>query len=116
MNEALLMKWWWRYGTEKESLWRKVIKSKYKMGDGGWTPKMEFHRKVSNIWKDIMMIEYRKPQIHATYAENAKIQVGNGNSILFWKDTWLGNISLSLKFPTLFNVVASKRNAWVMFW
>lgn len=34
MNEALLMKWWWRYGTEKESLWRKVIKSKNKMGDG----------------------------------------------------------------------------------
>lgn len=35
MNEALLMKWWWRYGTEKESLWRKVIKSKYKMGGMG---------------------------------------------------------------------------------
>ncbi|KAI8528943.1 hypothetical protein RHMOL_Rhmol12G0187200 [Rhododendron molle] len=29
-------------------------------------------------------------------------------SILFWKDTWLGNTSLSLKFPTLFNVVCFK--------
>ncbi|KAK8713145.1 hypothetical protein V6N13_148368 [Hibiscus sabdariffa] len=28
-NRALLNKWLWRYGTESESLWRKVISTKY---------------------------------------------------------------------------------------
>ena len=29
MNAALLYKWWWRFGTEKQSLWYKVVTVKY---------------------------------------------------------------------------------------
>lgn len=33
-NLALLEKWLWRFGKEKEALWRRVIVSKY--GEGEW--------------------------------------------------------------------------------
>lgn len=38
MNEALLIKWWRRFGVEKDALWRNVIKSKYKMKESCWVP------------------------------------------------------------------------------
>lgn len=29
MNKALLSKWWWRFSTEKNNLWRIIVKEKY---------------------------------------------------------------------------------------
>lgn len=34
MNEALSLKWWWRFGTEKEALWRRLLNSKYHIDFG----------------------------------------------------------------------------------
>ena len=39
-NEALLGKWLWRFGTEREALWRKVVMAKYGSMDGGWMSKV----------------------------------------------------------------------------
>uniref|UniRef100_A0A2N9F693 Uncharacterized protein n=1 Tax=Fagus sylvatica TaxID=28930 RepID=A0A2N9F693_FAGSY len=36
-NQALLGKWLWRFGTEQDALWQKVIISKYDSMQGGWT-------------------------------------------------------------------------------
>ena len=33
-NKAMLAKWMWRFGIEEDSLWRKVICSKYKVQEG----------------------------------------------------------------------------------
>ena len=35
-NQALLGKWFWRYGHEITHLWRRVIAMKYGEGKGGW--------------------------------------------------------------------------------
>ena len=35
-NGALLGKWLWRYGHEREALWRRVIHCKYGSEVGGW--------------------------------------------------------------------------------
>ena len=35
-NEALLEKWLWRFGMDKDALWRQVIEVKYGCGWGGW--------------------------------------------------------------------------------
>lgn len=37
-NVALLAKWWWRFGEEKEVLWRRVIVYKYGESEWGWVP------------------------------------------------------------------------------
>ena len=39
-NWALLAKWWWRFGEEKEALWRRLIASKYGKDKWGWWPKL----------------------------------------------------------------------------
>ena len=36
MNKALLCKWSWRFANERNSLWRKVICSKFGETNGGW--------------------------------------------------------------------------------
>uniref|UniRef100_A0A2N9J5R7 Reverse transcriptase domain-containing protein n=1 Tax=Fagus sylvatica TaxID=28930 RepID=A0A2N9J5R7_FAGSY len=36
-NKALLGKWLWRFGNEREALWRQVIVAKYGISHGGWT-------------------------------------------------------------------------------
>lgn len=30
INDFMLAKWWWRYGVEDNSLWKKIIISKYR--------------------------------------------------------------------------------------
>ena len=37
-GEALLGKWLWRYMNDKDSLWRRVIRSKYGDNGLGWYP------------------------------------------------------------------------------
>ena len=36
MNKALLSKWCWLFANERNSLWTKVICSKFGEGTGGW--------------------------------------------------------------------------------
>lgn len=36
LNRALLIKWMWRFGIERESLWRKVVAGKYGGALNGW--------------------------------------------------------------------------------
>ena len=39
-NQALLGKWLWRFGIEKDALWRQVIESKYGSLWGGWRSRL----------------------------------------------------------------------------
>ncbi|GFZ02650.1 hypothetical protein Acr_15g0012580 [Actinidia rufa] len=80
LNEALLLKWWWRFGMDKSSLWRKVLNAKYSM--------------------ELAMFE--------AFIENAKLRVGDGSTIKFWKDIWLGNLPLQSQFPTLYRITINK--------
>ena len=83
MNESLLLKWWWRFGMDKSSLWRKVLNAKYNMDGRDWIPKMELNRKVSTVWRDIMQIHTRQPLLFDIFMENAKLRVGDGSTIKF---------------------------------
>ncbi|RVW59508.1 hypothetical protein CK203_115574 [Vitis vinifera] len=35
-NKALLCKWCWRFASEGDSLWKKIIKGKFGEEEGGW--------------------------------------------------------------------------------
>ena len=39
-NQALLGKWLWRFGQEGIHLWRRVIATKYREGQGRWNTKV----------------------------------------------------------------------------
>ena len=52
-NEALLGKWLWRFGIEKDALWRQVIEMKYGSVWGGWCTKSMNGLYGVGLWKNI---------------------------------------------------------------
>ena len=79
MNKALLGKWNWRFATEREVLWKKVISHKHGVEEGGWCTRAERGRHGVGLWKAI-----RKEWL-GMYSSLA-FRVGNGRRVRFWKD------------------------------
>ena len=52
-NKALLGKWLWRYGLEREALWRSVVDAKYGSLWGGWSSKSGKGPYRVSVWKFI---------------------------------------------------------------
>ena len=54
-NEALLGKRLWRFGIEKDALWRQVIEMKYGcvLGGGGWCTRSVNGPYDVGLWKNI---------------------------------------------------------------
>ena len=55
-NYALLDKWLWRYRTERNALWRKVIEAKYGDGRGGWCTKPVTGTYGVSVWRHIGVV------------------------------------------------------------
>ena len=107
-NNALLAKWWWRYATEENSLWRKVIEARYGQGAQNWIPNIRNRRKMSNIWREVIKVgEDPKVKKFVGY-EGCRWVVGNGNSILFWYDRWSSDRALHEVFPRLFRLAINQ--------
>ena len=79
LNKALLGKWLWRFANERNSLWRKTIRSKFGESQGGWCSGEVRNSFWTGLWKEI-----RKGWNMVRL--NAKFVVGNGSRISFWKD------------------------------
>ncbi|GKV40811.1 hypothetical protein SLEP1_g48412 [Rubroshorea leprosula] len=43
-------------------------------------------------------------------SDGFKLKMGDGNTVRFWKDVWIGNQSLANQFPTLFRVSSGKED------
>jgi hypothetical protein len=75
-NQALLGKWLWRFATEKNSYWRKVVALKYGVNPGNWMSEIARGPYGISLWKHI-----RKGW--AKFYVHTKFEVGNGNCIRF---------------------------------
>ena len=104
-NKALLGKWLWRFGTERETLWRHVIHSKYGSLPGGWTSATIPGPYGVGLWKNI-----RKDWVQ--FAQYLRFEVGDGTRIKFWTDPWCESGPLKEAFPELYNISRDKE-AWV---
>ncbi|XP_071689041.1 uncharacterized protein [Rutidosis leptorrhynchoides] len=113
-NWALLGKWWWRFRTENDSLWVKVIKSIYGRDGGlGSLDSNIVPRRVS-VWKKIISIGNDMSKIGFDLQAHFVRNIGDGSGVLFWQDTWVGGCNLKSKFPRLFrletNVLATVKD------
>ncbi|GJU24505.1 putative RNA-directed DNA polymerase, eukaryota, reverse transcriptase zinc-binding domain protein [Tanacetum coccineum] len=97
MNWALLSKWWWRFRVENEALWVKVIKSVYGAGGGLLDENISF--RGNSVWGNIVKVGRDLGKIRINLASTVKWEVGDGNAILFWDDTWVGGKRLRDQFP-----------------
>ncbi|XP_058212709.1 uncharacterized protein LOC131324659 [Rhododendron vialii] len=66
-NLALLAKWWWRFGNNKEPLWAKVIiRGEYGLDVNCWLPYSYGASSTLKIWADICSLE--NPSSHLGYS------------------------------------------------
>jgi len=100
-NDALIVKWLWRFPLEPNSLWHKVIKSKYSIDSNGWDTKQPVNVSCRNPWRLIS-------KGYQSFLHCCRFMVGNGEKIRFWEDTWLKEGKLKTLFPRLFSLSRKK--------
>ena len=96
-NKALLGKCLWRYGTKRDSLWRRVVDKKYGSMWGGWCSNRVQHPYGVSLWKFIRAG-------WDSFSRLFTFTVGDGSRIKFWYDSWCGDQPLQLQFPELFRL------------
>ncbi|KAL4347618.1 hypothetical protein GQ457_17G007830 [Hibiscus cannabinus] len=105
-NRALLNKWLWRYGEEKESLWRKVVDAKYGYDSKNLIPEVREGKRGSWLWKNITSPLLNREDL---FTKHIRFGIGNGEYIDFWGDFWTEVPSLKVAFPRIFALALKKR-------
>lgn len=85
MNKALISKVGWRLLNDGTSLWARVLKSKYKVGDIHDHKWMLAKGNVSATWRSVSV------GLREVVAPGVNWVLGDGRTIRFWTDKWLHN-------------------------
>ncbi|KAL8501246.1 hypothetical protein ACS0TY_020701 [Phlomoides rotata] len=112
-NSALLSKWIWKFKTEPERLWVRVIKSRnggVELVSGRFESREAgreggrgcINSNISGWWKEICKL-YVGKEGRGVRQDMYRL-VGEGRETSFWKDCWAGTESLSKTFNRLFRI------------
>ena len=93
-NEVLLGMWFWRFGLEKDALWRQVIEVKYGCRWGGWCSSSVSSPYGVGLWKNI---SWGWP----SFSRYILYDIGDGSRVKFWHDHWCGETPLVVSYPEL---------------
>jgi hypothetical protein len=55
----------------------------------------------STFWKGPMRVKH-------DFFKRGVFKVGNGETVCFWENTWLGESPLAIQYPSLYNIVQRK--------
>ncbi|GJT02692.1 RNA-directed DNA polymerase, eukaryota, reverse transcriptase zinc-binding domain protein [Tanacetum coccineum] len=105
LNRALMCKWVWRFTTQKNLLWTRVIKAIHgedgKNGSG-------FKVGYKSIWRSILQ-EVETLKIKGIHLNNfMQKKLGNGADTYFWEDLWHGDMVLKQRYPRLYALEVKK--------
>ncbi|GJT29449.1 putative RNA-directed DNA polymerase, eukaryota, reverse transcriptase zinc-binding domain protein [Tanacetum coccineum] len=110
-NLAMLVKWWWPFLTEDNSLWKLIITSIHgpdggvsgfdSLGSSSFSMLLSPWSKIMNLNKHLVCADINLQSIFSR-------KVGNGASFSFWNDAWLGEQCLKNTFPRLYALEQSK--------
>ncbi|KAE8668570.1 Dynamin-2B [Hibiscus syriacus] len=109
INRALLGKWVWKFANEKESQWKKLLCSKYNVSCNSMAINQVSSSQDSWIWRGIVNNFMKDDYVGACLRSHAKYQVGNGKSILFWFDVWVGDFPWKTQFPRIYALSTNQR-------
>jgi hypothetical protein len=107
LNICLLGSWVRRYAQDKEKIWKLLVDFKYNTSN----PNIFTCRSsgVSNFWSGVLWA--------ANVARMGyRWQVGDGVSIRFWEDVWLGNTSLAIQYWELYCIVNEQNKTIAELW
>ena len=88
MNNALLLKWWWKFkDNDYHSSWKTLIQFLY---HGTTAPAY-----ISPFWHEIL-------QLSELGSKCVQYSPGHISQVRFWEDIWLGQCALSSQYPQLY--------------
>ena len=101
-NIALLANWCWMCLVVRDSLWFKVLSSRYGE-ERGWL--REGGRMGSAWWREIVKIhEGIGVKGGNWFEESISKRIGNGFNTYFWSDCWVGTTTFMERFRRLFDL------------
>ncbi|GMJ00001.1 hypothetical protein HRI_003669300 [Hibiscus trionum] len=107
-NRVLLSKWAWKFAYERESLWKRTICCTNNLSTLDIIPNPICGRFSNWIWKDVVKNFFMNDDIGCKLRNNLKIHMGDGHSIAFWHDTWIGEAPLQVNFPRIYALSSNK--------
>ncbi|KAJ0797670.1 putative RNA-directed DNA polymerase [Helianthus annuus] len=106
-NNALLLKWIWRYRMEVKSMWRKVIDAIH--GSKRRWQSVPCNFNIRGVWCKIVNCGSKLILNGTAFNNLMQGKVGDGSAIRFWIDPWVSRIPLKSAYPALFRL---ERNKW----
>ena len=101
-NQCLLSKWLFKLINE-EGMWQELLKRKYLRSQ---TITQVGHKTGdSHFWTGLMKVK-------DMFLSLGTFQINSGTQIRFWEDRWIGNSTLKVQYPSLYNI-ARKKHATV---
>ncbi|KAK1291329.1 hypothetical protein QJS10_CPB17g00829 [Acorus calamus] len=107
MNDSLLAKLFWQWISSLESFWARLWREKYGESLGGHDPNLRHG--ASALSKGWFLNKEE-------FGASIQWKVGNGNTALFWLDSWCGEGSFKVNFPDLFRIASEKSKPVAYYW
>nr|GEX18061.1 RNA-directed DNA polymerase, eukaryota, reverse transcriptase zinc-binding domain protein [Tanacetum cinerariifolium] len=104
MNKGLLLKWVWRFVSQKNTLWARVIQALHGVDGKIGTMLKCGHR---SCWTSIIQEMNNMDQKGINFMSFICIKLGNGEN-RFWEDKWCAEAILKIKYPRLFALESCK--------
>nr|GEU33403.1 RNA-directed DNA polymerase, eukaryota, reverse transcriptase zinc-binding domain protein [Tanacetum cinerariifolium] len=100
LNRALMFKWVWKFFSQKNSLWVRVVKALH--GEDGKIDK-KVQPRYPSTWLNIIN-EIESLKLHGIdLVSFITLKQGNGANTSFWDVAWGGDISFKILVPRLRN-------------
>jgi hypothetical protein len=94
-NRCLLSKWLFKL-INKDGLWQNMLRPKYLRTQ----TIVQVQRKPGDS-SDLMRVK-------ESFLSLGHFKLNNGENIRFWKDKWMGNVTLQQQFPSLYPIAYRK--------
>lgn len=103
-NMSLLLKWRWRLFQNPNALWVHVVKAIH--GDEAGIDLNGCNN--NGVWAGIVGSINHLHSSGIVPLNSIRFKVGDGSSIRFWKDTWLGDAPLYIRYNRLYHLDNNK--------
>ncbi|KAK3229608.1 hypothetical protein Dsin_001489 [Dipteronia sinensis] len=107
-NIGLLAKWCWRYGSEVNSLWKRVLCAKYGSDTKDLRWKWGSSTKGSFFINTISRLVNEDSQAAGIIKDGIQVVIGRGDRVCFWEDIKWDSIPLRIAFPRIFALSTTK--------
>nr|GEV96970.1 G-type lectin S-receptor-like serine/threonine-protein kinase At4g27290 isoform X1 [Tanacetum cinerariifolium] len=108
LNIAMLIKWWWRFNYETNSLWKNAILSIYGVRGGLGLEAQPQCRLMSTPWNSIIGLRESLLCLNINLDSVFVRKVCNEAFVKFWEETWYGNAPFKDVYPRLYALESSK--------